>query len=234
MFGSLKQRWQAWEGRLNATIAKDLATPEARRAAEVHYRWIDHGILRVFWDNFYKVAEGVYRSNQPSAAQLRAAHARVGLRSVLNLRGKSQHSFHLFEEEACRELGIDLVDLSLSASQAPSVEKLEELIALFRSMAKPVLIHCKSGADRTGLAAAIYLLVIENKPIEVAQKQLSLRYLHVANSPAGVQDHLLRVYAAAHKASGIGFLDWMRRGYDPAEVTASFARWRAGERSLTG
>ena len=70
-------------------------------------------------------------------------------------------------------------------------------------------------------------------PIEVARRQLSFRYIHVANSPAGVQDHLLRVYEAAFRKSGIGFLDWMRTQYDPAELTASFARWRAGDRSLT-
>ena len=233
MGGTLKQRLEAWQRRLTERVGNDISSPEARRAAKVHYQWVDHGFLRVMWRNFHRIAPGVYRSNQPSGSQLHAIHAKVGLRTVLNLRGTSKQSFYLFEAEACRELGLQLVDLSLSASHPPPRARLEELIALFHSMPKPFLIHCKSGADRTGLAAALYLLVIEKQPIEVAKRQLSFRYIHVANSPAGVQDHLLRVYEQAFRSSGIGFLDWLHTDYDPAKVAASFLRWRAGDRSLT-
>ena len=233
MSGTLKQRLEAWQRRLTERVGSDISTPEARRAAHKHYQWVDHGFLRVMWRNFHRIAPGVYRSNQPSGSQLRAIHARVGLRTVLNLRGTSKQSFYLFESEACRELGLELVDLPLSASQAPALAKLEQLITHLHTMPKPFLIHCKSGADRTGLAAALYLLLVEKQPIEVAKRQLSFRYIHVANSPAGVQDHLLRVYEQAFRDSGTGFLDWMRNAYDPAQVTASFARWRAGDRSLT-
>ena len=233
MTGTLKQRFDAWQRRLTERIGTDLGTAEARKAARLHYLFVDHGWLRVLWRNFHRIAPGVYRSNQPTASQLQAVQDRVGLKSVLNLRGKSKQSFYLFESEACRTLGLTLVDLPLSARNAPSLAALEQLVALLQGMEKPMLIHCKSGADRTGLAAALYLLVIEGQPIEVARRQLSFRYIHVANSPAGVQDHLLRVYEAAFRQSGIGFLDWMRTQYDPAELTASFARWRAGDRSLT-
>ncbi len=237
MAGTLKQRLQAWQRRLTERIGGDIATPEARRAAWLHYQWVDHGILRVLWRNFHEVAPGVYRSNQPSDSQLRACHARVGLKTVLNLRGSSKHSFYLFESEVCRDIGLRLVDLPWAASQAPSVPRLELLITLLETMEKPFLIHCKSGADRTGIAAALYLLLVEKQPIEVAKRQLSLRYIHDSNSPAGIQDHLLRVYEKDFRHSsaigGIGFLDWMRTLYDPVELTASFARWRAGDRSLT-
>ena len=232
MAGTLKRRLEAWQRRLTERIGSDISTPAARRAAHKHYLWVDHGFLRVMWRNFHRIAPGVFRSNQPSGSQLRAIHARVGLKTVLNLRGKSRQSFYLFEAEVCREIGLDLVDLALSASHAPPLAGLEQLVERLATMEKPVLIHCKSGADRTGLAAALYLLLVEQQPIEVAKRQLSFRYIHVAKSPAGVQDHVLRVYERAFRRSGIGFLDWMRTGYDPAAVTASFARWRAGDRSL--
>ena len=233
MSGTLKQRLAAWQRRLTERIGTDISTPEARKAARLHYNLVDHGWLRVLWRNFHRIAPGVYRSNQPSGSQLHAIAAKVGLRTVLNLRGASKQSFYLFEAVACRDLGLELVDLPLSAIQAPPLARLEELFTLLQTMQKPFLIHCKSGADRTGLAAALYLLLVEKQPIEVAKRQLSFRYIHVANSPAGVQDHLLRVYEQAFRESGIGFLDWMRKDYDPAQVTASFARWRAGDRSLT-
>lgn len=232
MIGPLKDRLHAWQRKLTARIGGDISTPEARRAARLHYQMVDHGFLRVWWRNLYQIAPGVWRSNQPSARQLVDLQRKVGLRSVLNLRGKSKNSFYLFEAEACHAHGLALIDLSLSASQAPSREALERLIEILLSAQKPLLIHCKSGADRTGLAAALYLLLIEGRPLAEAKRQLSFRFLHVANSPAGVQDHFLRCYEQAQRATGIGFLDWMRTEYDQKQVTASFARWRAGDRDL--
>jgi protein tyrosine phosphatase (PTP) superfamily phosphohydrolase (DUF442 family) len=232
MSGPLKRRLEAWQRQLTAKIGGDISTAETRRAAKWHYQLVDHGFLRVMWRNLHRIAPGVYRSNQPSAGQLAALRARLGLKTVLNLRGQSQQSFYLFEAETCARLGITLLDLSLSASQAPTLDKLEALHDLLQGAEKPLLIHCKSGADRTGLAAVMYLLVIEKQPFAVARRQLSFRYLHVANSPAGIQDHILRHYAVAYDATGIGFMEWLRRDYDPAAITASFARWRAGDRSL--
>jgi protein tyrosine phosphatase (PTP) superfamily phosphohydrolase (DUF442 family) len=230
MIGTLKNRLDAWQRRLTLRIGGNISSPEARRAARLHYQVIDHGFLRVLWRNFHQIAPGVYRSNQPSYRQLEALHRRIGLRTVINLRGKSQQSFHLFEAEICGKAGIALVDLPMSAVLAPTRRKLESLIETLQTVEKPFLIHCKSGADRTGLAAALYLLLIEKRPLAEAGRQLSFRYLHVARSPAGIQDHFLRCFAAAHRATGIGFLEWMRTVYDPAALTASFARWRAGER----
>ena len=232
MTGTLKARLEAWQRQLTARIGGDISTPEARSAAGWHYHFVDHGFLRLLWRNFHRIGPGVYRSNQPSARQLAAVHAQVGLKTVLNLRGRSQQSFYLFEAETCARLGITLVDLPLSASQAPDPARLETLFTLLQTLPRPLLIHCKSGADRTGLAAVMYQLLIAKKPLEVARRQLSFRYLHVARSPAGIQDHILRHYAAAHALSGVGFMEWVRSDYDAAAITASFAAWRAGARSL--
>lgn len=232
MIGALKQRLEAWQQRLKASFDGDISTPEARKAARRHYSLVDHGFLRVLWRNLYQVAPGVWRSNQPSDLQIAELHRKIGLKTVVNLRGGTKQSFHLFEEEACTALGITLIDLPMSASIAPSRAAVEQLIAQFHTMEKPALIHCKSGADRTGLAAALYQLVIEGKPIEVAKKQVSLKFLHVANSPAGIQDHFLRTYEAAFRKTGVSFMEWLQTDYDPAALTASFARWRAGDREL--
>ena len=228
--GVIKTKLQAWQRQLTARIGGDISTPEARRAAKLHYQVVDHGFLRVLWRNLHQIGPGVYRSNQPSAAQLVALHRRLGVKAVLNLRGASGQGFHLFEVETCAQLGIVLQDLALSARQAPSRAMLEALHDALRDLPRPLLIHCKSGADRTGLAAVMYQLLISGQPYAVARRQLSFRYLHVAASPAGILDHILRHYEAAFAATGIGFMDWVREDYDPAQITASFARWRAGER----
>ena len=232
MSGKIKTRLKAWQRQLTARIGGDISTPAARKAAVWHYNLVDHGFLRVLWRNLHQIGPDVYRSNQPSARQLIALHGRTGLKSVLNLRGTTEQSFYLFEAEACRKLGIQMVDLTLSASRAPGKAELEALYTLLQDLPRPLLIHCKSGADRTGLAAFMYQFLIARQPFDIARRQLSFRYLHVANSPAGIQDHILRHYAAALEATEIGFMDWVRSAYDPAAITASFARWRAGERSL--
>ena len=232
MSGRIKSRLEALQRQLTARIGGDISTPAARKAAGWHYHLVDHGFLRVLWRNLHQIGPQVYRSNQPSARQLTALHAKVGLKAVLNLRGTTEQSFYLFEAEACQKLGISLVDLTLSASRAPSKAKLEEVYSLLQDLPRPLLIHCKSGADRTGLVAVMYQLLIDGQPFDMARRQLSFRYLHVANSPAGIQDHILRHYAVALNASGTGFMDWVRSAYDPAAITASFARWRAGERTL--
>lgn len=233
MTGTLKDRLNAWQRQLTARIGGDISTPEARRAAKLHYNLVDHGLLRMLWQNFYQIAPQIYRSNQPSARQLTAIHRRTGVVNILNLRGKSKHSFYLFEKEVCKKLGITLIDLPMSASEAPSKDKLLRLCVTLQTLQKPFLMHCKSGADRTGLAAALYMLLVEKRPLAEAKGQLSLSYLHVARSPAGIQDHLLRCYEVAHQKTGIEFQDWARTEYSPAKVTASFARWRAGDRSLS-
>ena len=228
---------KAWllqlQQRLTAQFGTDISTSKARRAAWWHFQLMDHAFLRVLWSNLHQIAPGVYRSNQPSPGRLHRWKRRLGLKSILNLRGAVDQGFYLFEAEACHDLNITLHDLRIFAKQPPSRAALQELLALFTTMEKPFLIHCKSGSDRTGLATALYLLLVEHRPIAEAQRQLSLYYLHVAAYGAGVQDHLLRIYAKAQATSGITFADWLTNDYDPDAVRQSFLRWQDGDRSLT-
>jgi len=207
----------------------DPVTFRARAAAWLHFQLSDHAFLRGLWANFAEVAPGVFRANQPSPRRLRDWHAR-GFRSVLNLRGASTHAFHVFERREAAALGLTLADLKMSAKVLPSRETLLDLHTLFTTLPRPMVMHCKSGADRTGLAAALYLLLIENRSIPEAQQQLSFRFLHRKDSASGVLDHLLSTYARDHAASGIAPLDWIRTAYDPVTITADWATGRAGRR----
>jgi len=116
-----------------------------------------------------------------------------------------------------------LISIKMSARKAPKVPILLEVMDAFEAMEKPVLMHCKSGADRTGLAAALYLMLYEDVPVEVARKELSLRYLHLRKSDTGVLDHFLDVYAERNGQSPIAIDDWIKTEYDRDAVTKSFA-----------
>ncbi|MBZ0129260.1 MAG: tyrosine-protein phosphatase [Rhodobacteraceae bacterium] len=214
---SLEDRERAWR----ESFGNDISTPAKRRQARWHFNWVDHGILRYWWTNFDQVAPGVYRSNQPSPARL-ARYRDRGIRSVLNLRGTSLYSYYLFEHEACAALGLSLTDINLFPTALPTREAIFELEGHFRCLEKPFVMHCKSGADRAGFASALYLLLIEDAPVEQAMRHMSFRYLHIRASAKGILDYFLESYAETNKVSPIAFRDWVQTMYDRDAMTEAF------------
>jgi hypothetical protein len=80
------------------------------------------------------------------------------------------------------------------------------------------LLHCKSGADRTGLAAGVWLL-LQGRDVAEAAAQLSWRFGHVKAARTGILDAFFAAYAAA---GDVPFLEWLERGYDEAALKAQF------------
>ncbi|MBE0412928.1 tyrosine-protein phosphatase [Yoonia sp.] len=221
------------ERELRNSFGHDITDPVERKRSVQHMRWLDHGILRVYWHNFDQIAPGVFRSNQPDHKRF-AAYAEQGIKTVLNLRGPAQQPHYLFEVESCARLGLTLVNLPMGARRAPDVATLTALLDAFATMDRPFLMHCKSGADRTGLAAAIYLMVQEGQPLEAVRKQLSFRYIHIRRTATGILDHFLDVYGIRAAQSPITLDDWIRTEYDPAALTASFAAKQAALKPWQG
>ncbi|CAN7635824.1 dual specificity protein phosphatase family protein [Rhizobium sp. LjRoot98] len=143
--------------------------------------------------NFHEVVPGeLYRSNQPTAGQIANYKRRYGINTILNLRGSSEDaSWYREEVAAATSLGVKHIDFRMLAERQLTLDETHHLIALLRDAPKPLLIHCKSGSDRTGLAAAIYLQQIAKVNEETAEQQLSLRFGHFAIpylSPAYAMD----------------------------------------------
>ena len=97
------------------------------------------------------------------------------------------------------------------------------LFEVFDRIEKPFLMHCKSGADRTGLAAALYLLVYEGAELAAAKKQLSFDFVHIRRTSSGILDHFLDTYEARFKETAITLRDWISVEYSAEALTASFA-----------
>ena len=132
--------------------------------------------------NFHAVVAGeMYRAAQVSPAQIARHQADAGVQSILNLRGpRPGEAWYDAELATSAALGITHADFEMSASEEISAAEGAQLIALMRAMPKPLLIHCRSGSDRTGLASALYLAAIAGKGEEEAERQLSLRFGHFA------------------------------------------------------
>ncbi|MFC2968689.1 tyrosine-protein phosphatase [Acidimangrovimonas pyrenivorans] len=195
-----------------------------------HFELVDHAIIRHLWWNLHEIAPGVWRSNHPGPTRLRR-YQEMGINTVVSLRGETHKSWTLIEKEACARLGIELIFLSrYSARNLPTRAVLLEFIDALGKLPKPFVMHCKSGADRTGFAAALYLAAIQGRSAEEAFAQLHWRHAHSRRSRSGVLSHVFRVYIAERDRTGIGFDTWLRSGYDAEEITKSFQDWRHGKR----
>lgn len=226
MLDRIGKKLKAAEVVLRTSWGHDISTPKRRRQAYWHFQIMDHAFLRKIWTNFFEVAPGVYRSNQPDRARLGKLKA-MGFKTVVNLRGIHQQSHYLFEEEACRDLGLTMVNLQLHARSPVKKNELLALFETFRTAERPFVMHCKSGADRAGLASALYLIAEEGKSVAEARRQLGLKYVHLKWSKTGICDHMLDVYEARLREGPISIEDWVRTEYSRESLSESYARARA-------
>jgi protein tyrosine/serine phosphatase len=136
------------------------------------------GYLRLS-GTMHEVAPGlVYRSAQPTPDRLRALIAEKHLRAVINLRGHSDAPWYVAETAVTTAAGVQHIDLSMSAGTEPDAARLDSLRLLLRTTPTPFLLHCEGGADRSGLASALYVLDEMHGTPSDADHQLSFRYGH--------------------------------------------------------
>ncbi|MEZ5900270.1 MAG: sulfur transferase domain-containing protein [Hyphomicrobiaceae bacterium] len=182
---------------------------------------VDYGIVRILYNNRHRISQDAWRSAQPAPHQIRDA-ARKGIKTVINLRGDQSFGTTWLEQRACQQNGVSLVNFKLRSRAAPSREELHAIRDLFASIEYPVLIHCKSGADRAGLMSVLYRHVREGLPIEKAKHELSFKYGHIRQADTGVLDYFFERYLADNARQPIDFWDWVDTRYDAEEVNRSF------------
>lgn len=142
---------------------------------------------------------------------------------MVNLRGASGLPHYLSQEATCKAQGLELVNIeNFSARLAPHRSVFQTIIDVFRKTDKSIMFHCKSGADRTSLTVAIYLIVFENASVADARKQLGLRYLHFKWTPSGVLDFILDCFEKALTQTGVSFEEWLNTDYDGAQIQAAY------------
>jgi len=197
-------------------------TSRSRRAAA----WrdsllVDHAVFRIWWDNLAEVVPGkLYRSNHPTPARLAAVKRKYGLHTLINLRGHRQCGSDALSRHAAAALGLKHIDMAFESRGAPHRDRILRFAEIYRTLDAPALMHCKSGADRAGLAAGLAIL-FEGGTSREALTQLSWRFGHWKTARTGILDAFFIRYAA--EAEGrVPFLHWVAHEYDEAGLKRDF------------
>lgn len=159
--------------------------------------------------NFYEEDPGrLFRSAQLTESELEEAIAKYKIKTVISLRGEPPSVFG-GEPEAVTlaRKKILYYHFGLDTDYYPSKEDLNKILDLFHDAPKPILIHCRTGADRTGMLAAIYAIEEMKQSKEVALRQLSIKYWHVRMFHPAMAD-FVEIYKGR---------DWAKLNYDPCQ-----------------
>jgi protein tyrosine phosphatase (PTP) superfamily phosphohydrolase (DUF442 family) len=177
----------------------------------------------------------VYRSAQLSHDEFVTRIREHGIRTVVNLRGCcSDFDWYRDEARATAELDIAQEDVTLSATRLPPPDELRRLVEVIDRAEYPFIIHCRQGVDRTGLAAAVILLLTTDSSLADARGQLGLRYGHVAFGPTRAMTQFFDLYERWLAARGMShsrdaFRQWAVHEYCPGRCRGSLELIETGD-----
>ncbi len=132
--------------------------------------------------NFHEVDPGkFYRSAQLTPEELQEAIDKHGIKTVISLRGAPEHAYwYQPQKELLEKNGVAFKALWWTAEFFPPKEDLVAYLDILKNADYPILIHCRTGADRTGVATAIYAMDhMKESPSDVIQHHLNFKYWHV-------------------------------------------------------
>lgn len=189
-----------------------------------------------FNGNLGVVDDGVvYRSAQPLDG-LPDLVAEKRIATVLNLRGGSENDpWYVAEVANTRKLQVDFYDLPLVATVRPTRKQLLTVLDVLDRCKYPLLIHCKSGSDRTGLVSALYLMSRKGVEPNEAEAAFSLYYGHVPilgtrhlHEPLREYAEWLEVHHQPHTPER--FRDWVAHDYPSKDPLVEIPPYPTGPR----
>lgn len=222
--------WEFWSPYMKAwrrSWSGDMTSLRSRFYAHLDMLVFDHGWSRYFIPNLYRISDQVWRSNHPPPLWVAWAKRR-GIKTIINLRGDNDLGSYILSSEACERYGIKQVILKTYSRRLPSKELIHQAKQLFEEVEYPILMHCKSGADRAGIMSALYLILHEGRSVSEAKRQLHWRYGHIRQTNTGILDRFFEAYEKANREKPIDFLTWVDTEYDPAAISNEYKNNRWG------
>ncbi len=155
-FSRIRAHWKAWTVLLVCVLV----------AAFV----LDYEVQK----NFAAVEPGkLYRSGQPRERQLESWIKQYNLKGILSLR----HSMPAYEKELADRYGVKVHRITFSAKRGLTDQQWESARKILTDESnQPLLVHCRSGVDRTGLLSAFYRIEEQGWPLQKAFREMILQY----------------------------------------------------------
>ena len=129
--------------------------------------------------NFDEVDPGkFYRSAQLTPEELDETIKKYGIRTVISLRGAPENSEWVKpEKEVLEKNGVKFIPASWTIDYFPDRGNFLLFAQALKDGPYPILVHCRTGADRTGEASAIYSVEFMHMSKDQAIKK-NLRFDH--------------------------------------------------------
>lgn len=191
------------------------------RSAWCDSLFVDHALFRLVWTNLAEVIPGkVWRCNHPTPRRLQKLQRRFHIKTLVNLRGHRQCGSDALSRRASARLGLTHLDMAFESRGAPHRERILRFADMYRTLDFPMVMHCKSGADRAGLASGLVIL-FEGGTAAEALQHLHWRFGHFNRSRTGILDAFFLRYQS--EAEGrTPFIQWVRDVYDEDRLRADF------------
>jgi protein tyrosine phosphatase (PTP) superfamily phosphohydrolase (DUF442 family) len=182
--------------------------------------FVTASVLRLTAGNNVHVVQTqrVYRAGQMSPARLDEFIRERGIRTVVNLRGYCP-DFDWYRDE-CRvthDANVSQEDVTLSAIRLPSPSEVRRLLEVIEQAEYPILLHCRQGVDRTGLASVMVKLLEPGVSLAAAERQLGLAFGYV---PYNGTENMRRFFDL--------YRDWLVR-LDCGHSPQLFHQWASRE-----
>lgn len=120
--------------------------------------------------NFGKVSPFLYRGGQPKENGI-AELNKLGVKLIVNLREEDEADKE--EKQRAEALGIRYVSIPWRGFDKPNDKQVAEFLQLLRANSEtPVFVHCRRGAERTGVMVAAYRMAIQEWTPEQALEEM--------------------------------------------------------------
>jgi len=119
--------------------------------------------------NFHRINEKLYRGAQPQTNGWQIL-SKLGIKTVINLRDNDDRS--VSEEKQVRAAGFNYFNIPMARLARPNDDKVQKALAIINTPEhQPVFVHCRHGADRTGVVIGAYRILNEGWTSERAKAE---------------------------------------------------------------
>lgn len=118
---------------------------------------------RILPDKFARVDNNLLRGACPSNQHLQTLKNNFGVKKIISLDEPLGNEIHKY----CKELNLEHIIIPLTDGNGPNVNKLPSEVVQW-TKGGPTYVHCKHGKDRTGMACAMYRVLVNGWDVDDA------------------------------------------------------------------